>query len=408
MLRVGLLTAAAIGLALTATGCGSSGAGAACGNGMIDTDEDCDPPDGVFCDSECQSIDPCAAAGVCDDGNECTENNCTADPSDNTAFCENPNMADGTACDGGNATCDAGRCVSAPPCGDGTVDPGEDCDPPDGVFCDDECQAIDPCAVPDVCDDENDCTVDSCTADPSDNTAVCENANVPDLTACAGGNGTCDAGQCTFCGDGTVDPGEDCDPPDGVVCDDECQEIDPCAAPGVCDDGNVCTANNCTADPSDNTAICENPNLPDGTACNGPSGTCDAGQCVAPDAPVLSNIGQTLVALNDCGLPGSALEYKVDFTDPNGDVPPEAYAEELPGGARVFVGLEFSNGPTDSYESLSFFNEVTGNGFAGTVGSINCLEFGIATWVDVTLTINDASGDVSNSTDGTSTKATGR
>jgi hypothetical protein len=376
--------AAAIGLMLATTGCGSPTP--SCGDGTVDPDEGCDPPDGVFCDDECQAIDPCAVAGVCDDGNECTADSCTADPSDNTAICETPNLPDGTACDGGSAVCAAGQCGV---CGDGTVDPGEECDPPDGVFCDAQCQAIDPCAVAGVCDDGNECTADSCTADPSDNTATCENPNLPDGTACNGGNGECADGQCVVCGDGAIGPGEECDPPDGVFCDAECQAIDPCAAPGVCDDRNECTANNCTADSSDNTAICENPNLLNDTPCNGPGGACADGQCVVPNAPVLTGIETALITLNECGLPGSTFEYKVDYTDPDGDVTSD--------GTRVFVYGLFSNGPTFSYESPSYVNIVSGNGSTGSVSAFNCLQFGPASWADITITIHDAIGHVSNS-----------
>lgn len=191
------------------------------------------------------------------------------------------------------------------------------------------------------------------------------------------------------CGDGTVDPDEGCDPPDGVFCDAQCQAIGPCAVAGVCDDGNECTADSCTADPSDNTAICENPELTDGTACNGPGGECAAGQCVVPNAPVLTGIETALITLNECGLPGSTFEYKVDYTDPDGDVTSD--------GTRVFVYGLFSNGPAFSYESPGPFNIVSGNGFTGSVSAFNCLQFGPAIWVDITITIHDAIGHVSNS-----------
>lgn len=57
-----------------------------CGNGVLDPEEDCDPPNGVTCDASCQRI---------------------------------------------------------PTCGDGIVDTalGEQCDPPDGVSCNGSCQA---------------------------------------------------------------------------------------------------------------------------------------------------------------------------------------------------------------------------------------------------------------------------
>ncbi|MBW1758426.1 MAG: hypothetical protein JRJ80_19970, partial [Deltaproteobacteria bacterium] len=41
-------------------------------------------------------------------------------------------------------------CTVASGCGNGQLEPGEDCDPPDGIFCDDNCQFIDNCS-PDPC-----------------------------------------------------------------------------------------------------------------------------------------------------------------------------------------------------------------------------------------------------------------
>ena len=41
-------------------------------------------------------------------------------------------------------------CTVAQGCGNGQLEPGEDCDPPDGIFCDDNCQAIEACS-PDPC-----------------------------------------------------------------------------------------------------------------------------------------------------------------------------------------------------------------------------------------------------------------
>ena len=76
--------------------------------------------------------------------------------------------------------CDASGCI--PPafvCGNGTIEPGESCDPPDLVACSDTCQKI-----------------------------IC--------------------GPPTLCGNGSLDPGEACEPPGTAGCGFDCQ-LEPCA-----------------------------------------------------------------------------------------------------------------------------------------------------------------------------------
>ena len=69
------------------------------------------------------------------------------------------------------------------------------------------------------CQDGDDCTIDSCEF--VDGSWVCINAPI---VPC--------------CGNGIVEPGEECDPPDGVNCDNNCQLIGACPGSGDC-----CTAN---------------------------------------------------------------------------------------------------------------------------------------------------------------------
>ncbi len=115
---------------------------AVCGDGFLGEGEECDPPDGIHCDGECQWI--------CGDGD----------------------VQQGEECDPPNGTtCDA-NCMIIYICGDGVIDPGEECDPPNGVTCDANCQRI------------------------------------------------------PICGDSIIDPGEQCDPPNGITCDESCQYID--------------------------------------------------------------------------------------------------------------------------------------------------------------------------------------
>lgn len=153
------------------------------------------------------------------------------------------------------------ECAPAALCGNGDIDPGEDCDPPNGVTCDADCQRI------------------------------------------------------PTCGDSILDPGEDCDPPDGVFCDAACQDIDPCAVPGICDDTDNCTADACSANPVDNTAVCDYTPEPDGTACDDflpNSGVCIAGGCVEVPASVSQVVG--IVASNNVTGDISELPYELSVT----------------------------------------------------------------------------------------------
>ena len=62
-------------------------------------------------------------------------------------------------------------------------------------------------------------------------------------------------GPCDVCGDGVVEGPEECDPPDGVICDDNCQlvPVTGCCFPhggtGGCDD-QICESAVCDVDPS--------------------------------------------------------------------------------------------------------------------------------------------------------------
>ena len=122
--------------------------------------------------------------------------------------------ADDSQCSDGD-TCTFNVCVEglcdyidgAPCCGDGVVDEGEECDPPDNESCDEYCLFIDP--PPCSCGCDLNC--DGITTD--EELLECEDLCGP------GG----------ICGDGIVDEGEQCDPPDGATCDDNCQVIN-----GVC------------------------------------------------------------------------------------------------------------------------------------------------------------------------------
>jgi cysteine-rich repeat protein len=157
-------------------------------------------------------------------------------------------------------------------CGNGSVDPGEDCEDgntADGDCCSSSCQFE---GSGNHCDDGNACT---------------------DLDQCDGA-GNCSSGAALDCNDSNVCTDDSCDPGSGCVhadntaaCDDgnACTTLDTCALgacvggiPLDCTDANACTDDSC--DPAsgcvntDNTAACD-----DGNACT-TLDTCALGACV--------------------------------------------------------------------------------------------------------------------------------
>ena len=228
---------------------------AVCGDGWVQSPEDCD--DGGTVDGDC-----CSAS-------------CAYEPSGNSC-------SDGNACTVGD-TCDgAGGCAPGAPqaCNDTDICTDDSCDPgtgcvytnntapcPDGDVCngDEVCDGAGTCAVgtPLVCDDANVCTDDSCNAASgclfAFNTATCDDGNEC-TTGIACSAGTC--GTPTVCNDANICTDDSCDPgtgcvninntvpcPDGDVCngDEVCDGAGTCAVgtPLVCDDADACTADSC-------------------------------------------------------------------------------------------------------------------------------------------------------------------
>jgi cysteine-rich repeat protein len=270
----------------TCDGAGSCQAGAPvdCDDGVGCTDDSCDeandqcvndandlncPDDGVFCNGVefCDAVADCSSTGdPCPDGTVCNEANDTCEVA---ADCGNGILEPGEECDDGN-TLD-GDCCSA----NCTFEPaGSSCE--DGEFCNGEelCDGAGTClpGQPVDCDDGVGCTVDSCDE------AADACANAPD-------DGLCDDGQ--FCnGMETCDlvngcePGVPVDCDDGVGCtDDSCDEANDqcvnspndlnCPDDGVfCNGVEFCSA---MADCSSTGDPC-----PGGTVCNEETDTCDA------------------------------------------------------------------------------------------------------------------------------------
>ncbi len=263
----------------------------ACGDGFTSTGEQCDDGNtvnGDGCDSDCTFT--CSADVDCTDGNACNGAEVCAGAGTVTSACGAGSVpTDGTTCGGANI-CVAGACVAAA-CGDSIVSGTEQCDDGANANNNDGCRAdcTFTCTAANAatnCGDANQCTTDTCTG-----TGVASRCSNPvamgACTVSVGVPGTCNAaGACVAsatCGNGMVNPGEQCD--DGNAnnndgCRSNCTFTCTGANANVnCDDANACTTNTCTGTGA--ASRCSNPTVGNGTTCGG-TNICVTGACVAP------------------------------------------------------------------------------------------------------------------------------
>jgi len=212
------------------------------------------------------------------------------------AYCGDGHLDPGEQCDDGNTTGGDGcsAICNLEECGNAIVDPGEDCDDGNldvGDGCNDSCE-IEACGNGVVdsgeqCDDGNTVIGDGCSdicnreecgngiADPGEQ---CDDGNT------AGGDGCSATCRIEECGNGVVDPGEQCD--DGnTVKGDGCSDIcnrEECGNgimdPGEeCDDGNTTGGDGCSAvcalEECGNSVVdvgeeCDDGNIVDGDGCS--------------------------------------------------------------------------------------------------------------------------------------------
>jgi cysteine-rich repeat protein len=241
-----------------------SGGGPGCGDGAVDPGERCDDgntSNNDNCTNECKNafcgdgfIDQ-ASPGIelCDDGNSSNDDNCTN-------ACKNSKCGDGfldqaapgiEECDDGNVTAgdSCGPTCKVEGCGNAFLDPGEKCDPPTttaptccidhaGPGCSDPSCQSKVCAVYPQC----------CSGDW---TELCSNyARYEKCVATCSG---C-RDDCTYCGDGVIQPSEQCD--DGSTapwdyCRSNCVDSANCGdcilqSPETCDPPNEHGCNCCT------------------------------------------------------------------------------------------------------------------------------------------------------------------
>jgi hypothetical protein len=272
----------------------------------------------------------CTMDEQCDDGNDCTQNVCTA------GSCLNPNEDQGATCNqDGGAVCDGdGNCVE---CNNNL-----DCD--EGFVCDDnnDCVLDVECTMDEQCSDGDDCTKDLCTA------GSCSNPNEDQGVTCdligqedgfCDGNGTCvecnenqNCDEICFENECVSDPDIFCDTGICVNDDDakqecvtaflvclqeaslnqeacivlsllecnECNDDQDCDEGFVCDDNNECVVpleciddtncdedgNPCTAAACENNTCGQVPTNETGSCASGTGsedGSCSAGVCESND-----------------------------------------------------------------------------------------------------------------------------
>ncbi len=226
--------------------------------------------DGYGCTDTAGYFVTCLEVGACGDGEvnpgeECDDSNIDecdgCSPTCRTEACGNGIVDCGESCDDGGYVAGDGcsPICQLEGCGNGTIDPGEACDDGDNDDCD-GCSAI--------------CTVESCGNGTVDCGETCDDGNTDDGDGCSA---MC---QTEGCGNGTVDPGETCDDGNVAACDDcsaTCQ-VEECGN-GVlecteeCDDGNLDVGDGCDAscvlEPTVACALIYNLDAGDGTdGCN--------------------------------------------------------------------------------------------------------------------------------------------
>ena len=381
---------------------------AVCGNGSIEAGEDCDDgndlngdccsatcqfetagsscADGAFCngDETCNGAGTCQAGTAvdCGDGVGCTDDSCDeggdtcvntpndAGCPDDGLFCNGNEFCDGVSdCSSAGDPCPAGAvcneetdtCDETPGCGDGNVDPGEDCDDgndlngdccsatcqfetagsscADGAFCngDETCNGAGTCQAGTAvdCGDGVGCTDDSCDEGGDTCVNTPNDAGCPDdglfcngnefcdgVSDCSSAGDPCPAGavcneetdtcdETPGCGDGNVDPGEDCDDgntQDGDCCSGSCQ-FEP--AGSSCEDGEFCNGDE-TCDGAGTCQVGTAVDCSDGVVCTDDS--CDevGGACVntpndanCPDDGLFCNGDEFCDAVSDCSSAGN-------------------------------------------------------------------------------------------------------
>ncbi|MFN8546139.1 MAG: vWA domain-containing protein [Candidatus Binatia bacterium] len=212
-----------------------------CGDGVTQGQEECDPPSPGLCDGNCQRVPVCGDGFIDTPPETCEPPNTLTCYSDCTLIaCGNGRVEPGEECEPSNPTppCDQ-NCQRVPICGDGFLDTPEACDPPNQTNCTPQCQ-LSVCGNEvlepgEECDGSAfgsfTCAPLPCQCGPSCvRTPVCGDGQVDGFEQCEPPNSSNCDGSCRLisCGNGIVQPGEECEPPNTNLCDASCQRVPLC------------------------------------------------------------------------------------------------------------------------------------------------------------------------------------
>ncbi|MCB9723046.1 MAG: hypothetical protein H6748_03255 [Spirochaetaceae bacterium] len=234
---------------------------------------------------------PACGNGLIDPGEEC-DRSAGSDPLCCSIACvasaSGASCSDGNVCTVGDACDGAGSCVVGPP------SPGMACSDGDPCTLADVCDAAGVCVGGSllVCDDANDCTADSCLpAGGCSFAPVLDGAPCDDADVCTPAS-SCASGVCV--GSGSID----CDDANGCT-DDGCDpqlgcrstpNTAPCDDGDACTTGDVCALGSCVGAPRD---------CSDGNPCT--NDLCDPGLgCQNPPNAVLCDDGDPCTSGDVC------------------------------------------------------------------------------------------------------------
>ena len=363
-----------------------------CGNGTLDSGEECDG--GELNGESCTSVPgdyiggTLACTSSCTfDTTSCTSASCGNNTTEGTEVCDGSDLNSQTCslvdsiyvggtlgCEADCSGYDTSACLTTL-CGNGTLDSGEDCD--GGELNGESCTSVPgdyiggTLACTSSCTfDTTSCTSASCGNDTTEGSEVCDGSDLNSQTCSlvdsiyVGGTLGCaldcsgyDTSACltTLCGNGTLDSGEECDT-------DELNGGSCLTVPGGYTGGTLSCAGDCTYDTSSCVTVACGNNTTEG------SETCDGTDlngetCSSVDSMY---VGGTLGCAADCS--GYDTSACLTTLCGNGtlDSGEECDTDELNGGSCLTVPGGYTGGTLSCADNCTYDTSACSSGLGGS------------------------------------------